>query len=153
MRTIWGLILASGLLWTAVASAADAPGAEAVDRGFRETVRPFLETYCVGCHGAKQPKGELNLDAFQSAKAVAADLGRWELVEERSTWRSCRLERLRGIRRARPAQRCWGGLTRCGAGGESSRGRSGPGAGKTAEQRRVRQHDPGPDGCGPASDT
>ena len=41
MRTIWGLILASGLLWTAVASAADAPGAEAVDRGFRETVRPF----------------------------------------------------------------------------------------------------------------
>ena len=31
---------------------------------FRDTVRPFLETYCLGCHGKEKPKGDLDLSAY-----------------------------------------------------------------------------------------
>ena len=53
-----------------------------VEARFRETVRPFLESYCLRCHGAEKPKGDLNLAAFTSAESVAKDLPRWELVLE-----------------------------------------------------------------------
>ncbi|HEX8201692.1 MAG TPA: DUF1587 domain-containing protein, partial [Isosphaeraceae bacterium] len=59
-----------------------ATAAEPLDLGFRDTVRPFLETYCLGCHGAEEPQGDLDLSAYSTADAVAADLEHWELVLE-----------------------------------------------------------------------
>lgn len=36
--------------------------AEAEDKTYRETVVPFLRTYCEGCHGAEKQKGEFRVD-------------------------------------------------------------------------------------------
>jgi hypothetical protein len=54
----------------------------ALDLGFRDTVRPFLDTYCLGCHGQEKPKGDMNLSVYRTSDAVAGDLARWELVLE-----------------------------------------------------------------------
>jgi cytochrome c553 len=52
------------------------------EKGFREHVRPFLETYCLGCHGADKPKGDLDLSVYTTADSVAKDLAQWETVQE-----------------------------------------------------------------------
>ena len=49
---------------------------------FRAEVRPFLETYCLGCHGKDKPKGDMDLGVFTTAESVAKDLPRWDLVLE-----------------------------------------------------------------------
>ena len=61
------------------AAAAD-PTAADLDRRFADTVRPFLETYCLGCHGQMKPKGDLDLSAYSSVEAVAKGWRRWETV-------------------------------------------------------------------------
>ena len=53
-----------------------------LEHRFRETVRPFLDTYCMGCHGAEKPKGDMDLSVYLTANAVAKDLMHWELVLE-----------------------------------------------------------------------
>ena len=59
------------------------PAAGDLEHRFGATVHPFLETYCVGCHGDEKQEGKLELSTYTSAAAVAGDLGRWELVRER----------------------------------------------------------------------
>ena len=59
-------------------TAATAP----LEQRFRDTVRPFVDTYCIGCHGKEKPKGDLNLSAYTTADAVATDLEQWEVVLE-----------------------------------------------------------------------
>jgi hypothetical protein len=54
--------------------------ADVLDVGFRERVRPFLANYCVGCHGAEMPKGDLDLSAYKTTAAVIKDLAQWEAV-------------------------------------------------------------------------
>src|SRR5947209_15876444 len=86
------LLLAAGcglpLALAGPRTTADAParGSEALaaelEARFRQTVRPFLETYCLACHGKEKPKGELDLSAFTTAESVARDLPRWEVVLE-----------------------------------------------------------------------
>jgi hypothetical protein len=56
------------------ASAAD------LDRGFRDTVRPFLHAYCVECHGPDKQRGNLDLSAFATTETVAKEPRRWKLV-------------------------------------------------------------------------
>jgi hypothetical protein len=53
-----------------------------LENRFRETVRPFLDTYCMGCHGKDKPKGEMDLSVYSTADSVAKDLEHWELVLE-----------------------------------------------------------------------
>src|SRR5204863_1753249 len=66
---------------------ADPTGGEAIrpalERQFSETVRPFLATYCAGCHGADKPKGDLDLGKYASFEAVTADHQRWAEVLDR----------------------------------------------------------------------
>src|SRR5262245_44899469 len=62
--------------------AASDPAPAALDRPFRDAVRPFLQTYCLDCHGPPKPKGDLDLSAYPSVEAVAKDLRRWEAVLE-----------------------------------------------------------------------
>ena len=47
---------------------------------FRDTVLPFVKTYCVECHNAKKSEGELDLTRYTSAEKVAADYRKWEHV-------------------------------------------------------------------------
>ena len=86
MRTTSPLALLSGLVlaFVGLRTAADDPirNPESVGVRFRETVRPFVETYCLECHGKDKPEGDLDLSAFTTAESVAKDLPRWELVLE-----------------------------------------------------------------------
>lgn len=68
-------------------TAADPPAAPAADmtsfeREFRDTVQPFLQTFCSECHGKEKPKGNLDLSAYARVDAVARDYRRWEVVLE-----------------------------------------------------------------------
>ncbi len=54
-----------------------------LDRGFQETVHPFLETYCFGCHGAEKQKGKLDLRIYSSRQVIAKDYRAWETVLEK----------------------------------------------------------------------
>ena len=90
MRTTEPLAMTVGLLLAVVGlrtfaddrPAHPRPAMAPVEASFRETVRPFLETYCCGCHGQDEPKADLDLSGFTTAEAVAKDLPRWELVLE-----------------------------------------------------------------------
>ena len=50
------------------------PATAPVEARFRAEVGPFLETYCLGCHGKPKPKGDLDLSASTTAESVAKDL-------------------------------------------------------------------------------
>ncbi|HWE38990.1 MAG TPA: DUF1592 domain-containing protein [Isosphaeraceae bacterium] len=92
MRTSLLLTIAVGLVPAAVGLRTDAEdrpdrpevaaSAALVDARFRETVRPFLETYCLRCHRGDKPKGDMDLSVFTTAESVAKDLPRWALVVE-----------------------------------------------------------------------
>ena len=36
----------------------------ALESQFTRTVRPFLETYCIGCHGQQHPAAQMDLSGF-----------------------------------------------------------------------------------------
>jgi len=51
--------------------------------GFAETVRPFLTTYCVSCHGDKEPKAKLELGGYKTSADVEQKQAIWLTVVER----------------------------------------------------------------------
>jgi hypothetical protein len=53
-----------------------------LETGFRDTVHPFLKTYCTECHAGPRAKAHLDLSAYASVDAVARDLSTWETVLE-----------------------------------------------------------------------
>ncbi|HVX15526.1 MAG TPA: DUF1592 domain-containing protein [Pirellulales bacterium] len=54
-----------------------------LEQGFSVAVRPFLETYCVDCHGKEKPEAQLDLGRYVSLEAVAADHRTFKLVLDR----------------------------------------------------------------------
>jgi hypothetical protein len=50
---------------------------------FDSSVRPFVQTYCVSCHGSVKPKGDVDLSAFTTFASVVKDDERWKLVLEK----------------------------------------------------------------------
>lgn len=58
------------------------PTAEQLDRQFKDTVRPFIQTYCAGCHGGEKPKADLDLTAFPTMESVAKNYRQWMAVLE-----------------------------------------------------------------------
>src|SRR5450432_659730 len=50
---------------------------------FDSTVKPFLQTYCVTCHGREKPEADLNLAAYSSIGVVAKNGDRLGLIVER----------------------------------------------------------------------
>ncbi|HUR56020.1 MAG TPA: DUF1592 domain-containing protein, partial [Gemmataceae bacterium] len=82
-------ILFAALLFAAGCDTPPPPRAVAPDRGaeleqaFQKTALPFVKTYCLPCHGAEKPKGDLDLSPFTTLESVAKDHRRWELVLER----------------------------------------------------------------------
>jgi hypothetical protein len=49
---------------------------------YQDQVAPLLAKYCLGCHGAEKPKGELDLAKYHDDAGVAADRKTWERVAE-----------------------------------------------------------------------
>jgi hypothetical protein len=54
-----------------------------LERKFSQTVRPFLASYCVGCHAGATPAAQLDLQSYSTAAAVIRDYPRWNLVLEK----------------------------------------------------------------------
>lgn len=50
---------------------------------FAETVRPFLQQYCVKCHGADSPEADLNLDSYSTMALAAKDSAHWSTILDR----------------------------------------------------------------------
>ena len=62
--------------------AADAASAK-LDKDFTGIVRPFMDKYCVTCHGKEKPKADLDLTPYTTISALANDSERWSLVVEK----------------------------------------------------------------------
>ena len=54
-----------------------------LERRFADTVHPFIESYCFGCHGKEKQKGKLDLSPYSTVDAVVSDYRRWEIVLEK----------------------------------------------------------------------
>ena len=50
---------------------------------FARTVRPFLETYCITCHGPQGPAAQMDLSGFTTMAALMQDGRRWSQMLER----------------------------------------------------------------------
>ena len=50
---------------------------------FQEQVRPFLQEFCVECHGSDNPKAKFSLVPFDRIESVASGSGAWNEVVER----------------------------------------------------------------------
>ena len=55
----------------------------ALDARFSSTVRPFIQQYCIKCHGQADPESDLHLDAYTSMSEAAKDSGRWSTILEK----------------------------------------------------------------------
>lgn len=74
-------LAATVLVLASTASAAE-PTAVQLEGRFRDTVRPFIQSYCFECHDKQKHKGDLDLSAYATLDAVAKDYRRWETVRE-----------------------------------------------------------------------
>lgn len=54
-----------------------------LDRTFTQTVQPFLNTYCIGCHSGAKPAAQFDLKPYTTMAAVVRDYGHWNLVLEK----------------------------------------------------------------------
>ena len=54
-----------------------------LEHKFTQTVRPFLTSYCVGCHSGSTPAAQLDLQSYSTTAAVIQDYPRWNLVLEK----------------------------------------------------------------------
>ena len=54
-----------------------------LDGQFTRTVRPFLQTYCISCHGQQRPAAQLDLSGFTTMAALMQDGRRWSQMLER----------------------------------------------------------------------
>src|SRR6185295_3411892 len=47
---------------------------------FETSIKPFLKTYCYGCHGGSQPAAGFDLTAYVTQDSAISDQRRWNLV-------------------------------------------------------------------------
>jgi hypothetical protein len=59
------------------------PGA--LDRDFQQIVRPFVASYCAGCHSGEKPAAQLDLKQHTSLALVVRDQAHWATVAEKLT--------------------------------------------------------------------
>ena len=81
--TVLIVFVFASLVAKLMAANAPAPADAALDQQFLRTVQPFLETYCVSCHGKEKTEAELDLSPFTTTASVINGFGYWELVLER----------------------------------------------------------------------
>lgn len=76
-------ILVAGVA-TSMATAAPPPKVD-FDRSFTDSVRPFLASYCLGCHTGTKAMSQLDLSRYSGAASVVEDSAHWMLVAEKIT--------------------------------------------------------------------
>jgi hypothetical protein len=54
-----------------------------LEQQFAHTVRPFLVTYCTGCHSGATPTASFDLQQFSTFASVVHDYSHWALVMEK----------------------------------------------------------------------
>jgi len=70
--------LSLGLVFASSAPAAPLPDLN----GYRDTVAPFLENYCLDCHDAETQKGKLSLEGVDADIIGGEQLDTWRLVRD-----------------------------------------------------------------------
>jgi hypothetical protein len=75
------LLCLTGILATPIGGAEVAD--RALERGFSQTVRPFINQYCVGCHSGTASAAQLDLKSYTTLSSVVQDLSHWTLLMER----------------------------------------------------------------------
>ena len=63
-----------------------------LERNFTQTVRPFLNRYCIGCHSGETPAAQFDLKSYSTIETVVRDYPRWNLVLEKLTAKAAKLE-------------------------------------------------------------
>ena len=58
-------------------------GNAALERKFSQTVRPFLTSYCIGCHSGATPAAQFDLRPYTTIAASSAIIPHWDLVLEK----------------------------------------------------------------------
>jgi hypothetical protein len=86
MRRSVTRLLVVGSIALPWAGAADAVSSD-LEHRFTQNVRPFLASYCVGCHGGATPAAQFDLRPYSTMAAVIQDYPRWNLVLEKLTAR------------------------------------------------------------------
>lgn len=76
------LALALLLLMTSQISAAE-PDEASLQKGFANSVAPFLKSFCLDCHGEATQEAKLDLSGYRSARAVAEAHPIWEIILHR----------------------------------------------------------------------
>src|SRR5687768_1560919 len=80
-------LAASAVFLLGTLSAPVLTGAQKPDSGlareFSQTVRPFVDEYCAGCHGGPQAEAQFDLTSFTTLSSVLQDLSHWTLLMER----------------------------------------------------------------------
>src|ERR1051325_3201605 len=59
------------------------PSAPVAADSFETSVKPFLKTYCYGCHSGSQPAAGFDLTSYTTRESVLSDQHRWDLVQAR----------------------------------------------------------------------
>src|SRR5262245_27121626 len=91
--TILLLLLGAGALpWRNAASytllaerriSADDDAEAGLVRQFNQTVRPFLATYCTGCHSGSEPAAGFDLQRYATLASVVEDFGHWAIMQRK----------------------------------------------------------------------
>jgi hypothetical protein len=76
-------VISLTLLLTPAVFADAGQQAAQLEQDFGQTVRPFVQAYCLSCHGAKEPEGDLNLSHYATVDSIAKAPLYWKLVLER----------------------------------------------------------------------
>ncbi len=66
-----------------VRSHASPPSVDKLEICFASDVRPFVERYCLKCHGPNRPKGDLDLSRDTTPATIAGKMRQWSRVLER----------------------------------------------------------------------
>ena len=72
-------VLSLGVCLSAALGAAQST----LEREFQQTVRPFVNTYCAGCHSGSSPAAQFDLKSFTTLESVTKEFPRWQLVMAR----------------------------------------------------------------------
>src|SRR5689334_16739626 len=75
------LLVLSGTIVSSVL-AADPADVE-LERKFNQTVKPFLATYCMACHGSATPAAGFDLKPYTTMQAVVGDFGHWTILMDK----------------------------------------------------------------------
>src|SRR4051794_25738052 len=80
-------LLLAGVLRDTSAAPQAADAQVDVDRQFNDVVKPFMESYCVSCHGGEKPEAKFDLSKVTTMADVVADHPHWALVLDKLTAR------------------------------------------------------------------